>query len=609
VKVKGFLDNFRYVAEAPNAVTQLRAMILQLAVSGQLVEQRPEEESASAWIAKSDLPLMPIQEDSNASVPNGWMGLRLGNLLTSNLGGGTPSKHNPHYWGGDIAWASVKDINPDQKYLENTIDCITELGLKNSPSNLIPPRRLIVVTRMGLGKVAINTIPVAINQDLRALQPVRALDLDYAYIWAKAQAFSGKGVTVKGITIKQLHRQRIKLPPLQEQKRIVAKVDELMALCDRLEAQQHQRQRLFTILTATYHPHFLESSLMGQGKLDLGTLVSFDANELRKSIRSLAVTGRLSARCTEDAQSDETFGSLVSLHQEDQYNHFPPNWKRCRFRHLTSLVTSGSRGWKRYFSSAGAIFIRTQNIKTDALLLDDLQYVELPQHIEGQRTRVEKDDILITITGANVTKCALVEEDIGEAYVSQHIALARPIDTSLAGWLHLCLVSPAAGRGDLERAAYGDKPGLNLTNIRDLIFPIPPLAEQKRIVAKVAEFMTLIEKLEEKRLAKSKVADAFAQAAVAAITGTTSQESKPMNAPQTELVTRLEVDQTRNRQPGSEEPLASLLAEHDGSLTAKALWQRSGLAIDAFYQQLKTEMAAGWILEPERAEMREVASD
>ena len=76
-----------------------------------------------------------------------------------------------------------------------------------------------------------------------------------------------------------------------------------------------------------------------------------------------------------------------------------------------------------------------------------------------------------------------------------------------------------------------------------------------------------------------------------------------MKAPKTELVTRLEVDQSRNRQPGIDEPLARLLTEHEGALTAKALWQRSGLAIDAFYQQLKTEMAAGWILEPEPARL------
>ena len=81
-----------------------------------------------------------------------------------------------------------------------------------------------------------------------------------------------------------------------------------------------------------------------------------------------------------------------------------------------------------------------------------------------------------------------------------------------------------------------------------------------------------------------------------------------MKTPKTELVTLLQVS-PRSRQPSIGKPLAGLLAEHDGGLSAKALWQRSGLAIDAFYQQLKAEMAAGWIVEPEPARMREVEKD
>ena len=117
-----------------------------------------------------------------------------------------------------------------------------------------------------------------------------------------------------------------------------------------------------------------------------------------------------------------------------------------------------------------------------------------------------------------------------------------------------------------------------------------------------------LKKLGQQQRTVNKVSEAFAQAAVAAITGTTSQDTKPMKAPKTELVTRLEVA-ARNSRPGSSEPLAALLAEQDGPLSAKSLWQRSGLPIETFYQQLKTEKAAGWIIEPEPAQMREVKED
>ena len=88
---------------------------------------------------------------------------------------------------------------------------------------------------MGLGKLAINKIPVTINQDLRAIEPTLAFDLDCAYLLFKSLKMVGTGVTVKGITVKKLHEMPILLPPLAEQKRIVAKVDQLMALVDELE--------------------------------------------------------------------------------------------------------------------------------------------------------------------------------------------------------------------------------------------------------------------------------------------------------------------------------------------------------------------------------------
>lgn len=181
-------------------------------------------------------------------------------------------------------------------------------------------------------------------------------------------------------------------------------------------------------------------------------------------------------------------------------------------------MTSGSRGWKEYYSAKGAIFIRTQNIKTDRLILDDVAFVHLPKSAEGMRAQVLKSDIMITITGANVTKAARVEEQIPEAYVSQHIALTRPRWQEMSPWLHLCFISHGAARGTLEQLAYGDKPGLNLNNIRDLALPIPPLAEQRRIVSKVDQLMALVDQLEAQLAASRAIAGKLMEALVAELT-------------------------------------------------------------------------------------------
>jgi type I restriction enzyme S subunit len=132
-----------------------------------------------------------------------WPLKPLGDLVTF-VGGGTPRRDRPDYWGGDIPWASVKDLQSQS--LEMTAETITTLGLANSASNLIPKGTVIIASRVGLGKVAINKKPVAINQDLKALTP-RSNNIRPRYLlqflYSKAEYFerAGVGATVKGLTI------------------------------------------------------------------------------------------------------------------------------------------------------------------------------------------------------------------------------------------------------------------------------------------------------------------------------------------------------------------------------------------------------------------------
>jgi len=160
----------------------------------------------------------------------------------------------------------------------------------------------------------------------------------------------------------------------------------------------------------------------------------------------------------------------------------PHEWYWIKFENLIEYVTSGSRGWAKYYAEAGAIFIRAQNLKFDRLELDDIAYVELPKNVEGKRTLIKKGDLLVTITGANVTKTAYVKESFKEAYVSQHVALCRPVNTQYTRYLFMFLIAGVAGRKQLEKSAYGaGKPGLNLSNIKDLIVPIASVDECNKV--------------------------------------------------------------------------------------------------------------------------------
>ena len=124
MKLETFFEKFDQFADAPDAVAKMRELVLELAVTGKLVEQRAKELSANECIRKANKPLVEVAPDESIETPSGWVALPLGCLIAANTGGGTPSKQNPSYWNGPIPWASVKDVQ-SEKYLTSTIDSIT----------------------------------------------------------------------------------------------------------------------------------------------------------------------------------------------------------------------------------------------------------------------------------------------------------------------------------------------------------------------------------------------------------------------------------------------------------------------------------------------------
>ena len=161
----------------------------------------------------------------------------------------------------------------------------------------------------------------------------------------------------------------------------------------------------------------------------------------------------------------------------------PSSWAWATLEQLSSVITSGSRGWADYYSADGPIFIRAANLNRDNLDLTDVAHVTPPSGAEGSRTSVKSGDVLITITGANVTKAGRVESELGEAYVSQHVGLVRPIIPELSDYLYRWVIAYGGGRGYLEAAAYGaGKPGLSLENLRTMPVALPPPSEIRALL-------------------------------------------------------------------------------------------------------------------------------
>lgn len=187
-------------------------------------------------------------------IPCDWSASWLGNEVEAIVGGGTPSKDVPEYWGGEIPWASVKDFVATR--LSRTEDYITPKAIKESSTNLIPAGTLITPTRMALGRVAFFDCDVAINQDLKAIFPKRSLTKEFLFYWFQSNAekieAAGTGSTVKGIRLELLREFGLVLPPLHEQTKIaaiLATVDDMLDVIARLiEATQTLKQGLMQTL-------------------------------------------------------------------------------------------------------------------------------------------------------------------------------------------------------------------------------------------------------------------------------------------------------------------------------------------------------------------------
>lgn len=154
------------------------------------------------------------------------------------------------------------------------------------------------------------------------------------------------------------------------------------------------------------------------------------------------------------------------------------NWELKKISDVASFITSGSRGWAKYYSSHGDKFIRIQNLVEGELDISDCAYVNAPNTAEARRTKLNEGDILISIT-ADLGRIAVVPHGLGDAYINQHIAIVRtniPNKSFLANYLS----SPGGKMQFAKLNKGGVKAGLNFDDIKNLKFPNPPEKLQKK---------------------------------------------------------------------------------------------------------------------------------
>ncbi len=250
---------------------------------------------------------------------------------------------------------------------------------------------------------------------------------------------SGVGGSLMRAQPKYVQTYPIPLPPLSEQQRIVESIEELFAKLDEAKERLQEVADSFAVRKAAILHNAFTGELTKQWRRENG--VSYESWEEKKG--------------------------------EDFFEY----------------VTSGSRGWAKYYSDKGSIFIRMGNLNHGTIELDfsDIQYVELPDQVEGQRSKLQKNDILISIT-ADVGMIALVREDM-DAYINQHVALARPKNDLYAEFLAWYFVSDDGLQQMQNKQRGATKIGLGLQDIRSIILKIPILPEQHEIVRLIDDLL------------------------------------------------------------------------------------------------------------------------
>jgi|SRR5690625_1495263 len=268
-------EHFDILYDAPETVAGLRQAVLQLAVRGKLVPQDPSDEPASVLLERIEeekqrlyesgeirkpKKVPPISEDEVPfAVPEGWEWVRLG-TVGQIIGGGTPKTGDPTLWADDgIPWLTPADLSSlDGKYIGRGKRDISPAGLEKSSAQLLPAGAVLFSSRAPIGYVAIAANPLATNQGFKSCVPYLHGMSEYIYRFLQAVGPEverhAPGTTFKEVSGKIVGQVAIPLPPLPEQRRIVERVDQLMALCDELEtALTHSRAKAEYLAASVVH--------------------------------------------------------------------------------------------------------------------------------------------------------------------------------------------------------------------------------------------------------------------------------------------------------------------------------------------------------------------
>jgi type I restriction enzyme S subunit len=514
---------------------QLKNSILQMAVQGKLVPQDPNDEPASILLqrikaekqelikagkikkdkksseifrgATHNLPyafceqigneIRDISDEIPFEIPDSWEWVRFSNLVNFSMGK-TPPRKETEYWENPIyPWVSIADMPADGTVL-STKEKVNQYAADNTfKSGISPIGTLIMSFKLTVGKVSILGIDAYHNEAIISIFPFVDDDrIVTSYLFKVLPLIAQNGDTktaIKGATLNSdsLSNLLIPLPPLTEQKRIVNRIVELEPYVSAYDIAENH----LTALNTTF-PEALKKSILQeavQGKLVPQNPDDEPASVLLERIRAekqeLIKQGKIKQNKNE---------SVIITRDKIPYE-IPDSWVWCKLSDL-AILENGDRSSKypveADYVEIGIPFFGAKDIDGDMMSFQNVRFISQQKYDELGNGKLVDGDIICLLRGS-VGKTAKFEanEQFDTGFICAQMLIIRLLDKSLFGYISSYFKSPDYTNyveSKVTGTAVRQMPAKEMGN---LLIPLPPLAEQHRIVAKIEEIMPMIERL------------------------------------------------------------------------------------------------------------------
>ena len=546
------LSNMDVLATAPGGVARLRELILTLAVQGKLVPQDPSDEPASELLKKiraekhrliaegkikRDKPLAEISgEERPFGLPVGWEWVRLGE---TGLVGSSSRVHQSDWKGSGVPFYRAREIVKLSRdgHVPNELFISEELFASLTLGGWIPEPNDIMIT--GVGTIGIPYVVQPTDRfyfkdaSVLIFKNFGRLDAQWLSLFMRSPLWVGEiheysmGTTVDTLTISRANIAILPLPPLAEQSRIVTRVEELMRLCDALEAKGQLEAAQHAQLVATLLGALTDSDTPAQLAENWQRVAShFDllldrpqaVDALEQTILQLAVRGLLVPQDPQDEPASELLKKIRSekdkliaqgkikrdkplppIADDDQPFALPPGWEWVRLGEVVLISSGVTLGRKSAIPSPISLpYLRVANVQRWHLNLTSMKEV-LVDRSELGRFQLLHGDLLITEGGDwdKVGRTTVWRDELPICLHQNHVFKARGTSPEWNPvWAEMYLNSAVARTYFASSAKQTTNlASINMTQLKGCVFPLPPLAEQSCIVTRVTQLRQLCAEL------------------------------------------------------------------------------------------------------------------